>query len=116
MNFQPSSAQFLNAPLAALSYLDDKAIIHRDIKLPNILLHDGKLKLADFGISKVLSGEYAKTVMGGTPHYMAPELMSKNQYYHALSRGSCQSITPPSACTTRRATCGAWAASCALPF
>ncbi len=39
----------------------------------------GKLKLADFGISKVLSGEYAKTVMGGTPHYMAPELMSKNQ-------------------------------------
>jgi serine/threonine protein kinase len=29
---------------------------------------------------QVLSGEYAKTVMGGTPHYMAPELMSKNQY------------------------------------
>ena len=32
-----------NAALAALSYLDDKAIIHRDIKLPNILLHDGEL-------------------------------------------------------------------------
>ncbi len=74
----------LTSAAAALSYLDDKAIIHRDIKLPNILLHDGqrppppppplpppltlcagKLKLADFGISKVLSGEYAKTVMGG---------------------------------------------------
>jgi serine/threonine protein kinase len=31
----------LLALAAALSYLDDKAIIHRDIKLPNILLHDG---------------------------------------------------------------------------
>ncbi len=87
--------------------MDDKAIIHRDIKLPNILLHDGptpfpnppfpiplpltppagRLKLADFGISKVLSGEYAKTVMGGTPHYMAPELMSKNQYVACVWNG-----------------------------
>ena len=47
----------------------------------------GRLKLADFGISKVLSGEYAKTVMGGTPHYMAPELMSKNQYVACVWNG-----------------------------
>jgi serine/threonine protein kinase len=54
--------------------------------LSHVALPAGKLKLADFGISKVLSGEYAKTVMGGTPHYMAPELMSKNQYVaHAFA-------------------------------
>ena len=29
-------------------------ILHRDLKLANILLHDGSVKIADFGFSKIL--------------------------------------------------------------
>ena len=35
----------------ALKYMHDKDIIHRDIKLGNILFHDDEVKLADFGLS-----------------------------------------------------------------
>ena len=37
-----------------IRYIHSKNIIHRDLKPQNILVHKGKLKLADFGISKKL--------------------------------------------------------------
>ena len=41
----------------AFRYLRGKSMVHRDIKPENILIHDGVLKLADFGFSRVV-GEY----------------------------------------------------------
>jgi serine/threonine protein kinase len=38
--------------MSAFSVLHDKKILHRDIKPTNILFHNGKLKLADFGFCK----------------------------------------------------------------
>lgn len=38
------------------------------------------LKLADFGIAKVMHGKFAQTIVGGTPCYMAPELLYKEKY------------------------------------
>lgn len=60
-----------------LDYLHNVVhIIHRDIKLQNILvMKNGLLKLADFGISrKLCPGEYAQTSLG-TPSSLAPEVM-----------------------------------------
>jgi tRNA A-37 threonylcarbamoyl transferase component Bud32 len=64
----------------ALQYAHNEGIVHRDIKPENILLDTkGRMKIADFGIAKILgqtsdnaalTGE--KDTMG-TPHYMAPE-------------------------------------------
>src|SRR5688572_19850744 len=62
----------------ALAYAHSKGVIHRDIKLENILLHDGQALVADFGIARAVSvagGEsLTKTGMAvGTPTYMSPE-------------------------------------------
>jgi NIMA (never in mitosis gene a)-related kinase len=65
-----------------LDYLHNQArIIHRDIKLQNILvMQNGLLKLADFGISRKLDKEeYAKTSLG-TPCYLSPEMIEHSKY------------------------------------
>ena len=50
-------------------------VIHRDIKLENLLLHDEVLKISDFGVAK-FGKDHAKTKMIGTILTMAPELMT----------------------------------------
>ncbi|MCA9126091.1 MAG: serine/threonine protein kinase [Planctomycetales bacterium] len=64
----------------ALQYAHDKAVVHRDIKPENILLAvDGTVKIADFGLSRILGDEDHQDVLTathqvmGTPRYMAPE-------------------------------------------
>lgn len=64
----------------ALQYAHDKGIIHRDIKPENILLaKDGSIKIADFGLSRILGNDAPSEVLTGThqvmgtPRYMAPE-------------------------------------------
>ncbi len=68
---------------AALQFAHDEGIVHRDIKPANILVDKkGRVKIADFGIAKILGGapDIALTETKGaigTPHYMAPEQMEK---------------------------------------
>lgn len=70
----------------ALQYAHDQGIVHRDIKPENILIERGGcVKIADFGIAKLLDGEAgAETLTAaferiGTPHYMAPEQVETPQ-------------------------------------
>jgi serine/threonine-protein kinase len=64
----------------ALQFAHDKGVIHRDIKPENILMaKDGSVKIADFGLSRILGDENQPKVLTGThqimgtPRYMAPE-------------------------------------------
>jgi len=62
---------------AGLSAVHAAGLIHRDIKPANLLIgDDGRVKLADLGLARAVSGQERLTVAGltpGTPAYMAPE-------------------------------------------
>ena len=50
----------------ALQFAHDKGVIHRDIKPENILMaKDGSVKIADFGLSRILGNENQPTVLTG---------------------------------------------------
>lgn len=54
-------------------------MIHRDIKLENILYSesDRKIKLIDFGFSIKVPNDKKLSIFCGTPSYMAPEIVKK---------------------------------------
>ena len=67
--------------LLALEYLHSQNVIHRDIKLLNILMAKDKvIKIGDMGMSKLLTKKEMKMSRVGTPLYLPPELVKKERY------------------------------------
>ncbi len=54
---EEEAVEFLIQILNAFKTLVKHKIMHRDFKLANILMHDGEIKIADFGFSKLLNNE-----------------------------------------------------------
>ncbi|PSS03597.1 CAMK/RAD53 protein kinase, variant [Coniella lustricola] len=65
-----------------IKYLHDRNIVHRDIKPENILMVDDDLhvKLADFGLAKIIGEESFTTTLCGTPSYVAPEILAEGRH------------------------------------
>ncbi len=69
------TVRIVSAVLAALQHAHERGVTHRDIKPANVmLLADGTVKLADFGVARIEASELtqAGTIIG-TPMYMSPE-------------------------------------------
>lgn len=68
---------FMGQILAALQHAHDKGIVHQDIKPQNILLlHDGSIKITDFGIARFSRADVNVTTTDkaiGSVHYISPE-------------------------------------------
>lgn len=69
----------------ALQYIHSKNIVHRDIKLDNILIDlNNNIKLCDFGVSKQIKSNERVYDQCGTPAYIAPEIL-KNDGFQGFS-------------------------------
>ncbi|RBP45286.1 serine/threonine protein kinase [Roseimicrobium gellanilyticum] len=84
--FTPEQALAVVPPICeALQYAHEHGIVHRDIKPENLLLDkSGRVKIADFGIAKMLDTPADEVLPGdsqpaGTPQYMSPEQREQPQ-------------------------------------
>ena len=85
------SAELVEQLCIAMQYAHDNRILHRDLKPANVLLDkNGKPKITDFGLAKIVDPDASGTTSDGTimgsPSYMPPE----------QARGDMSSVTPRS--------------------
>jgi serine/threonine protein kinase len=71
---------FIACILVSLEYIHNKSILHRDIKPENLVFDErGYLRVTDFGIARIWNPDNAKET-SGTPGYMAPEVMCRQNH------------------------------------
>eukprot|EP01061_Rhynchopus_euleeides_P008505 TRINITY_DN17633_c0_g1_i1.p1 TRINITY_DN17633_c0_g1~~TRINITY_DN17633_c0_g1_i1.p1 ORF type:complete len:1010 (+),score=241.68 TRINITY_DN17633_c0_g1_i1:327-3032(+) len=72
--------------IMGLRYIHSKNLVHRDMKVANVLMHRGTCKLIDFGTvietksKQKESSTIMNTSISGTPHYMSPEVLDGKAY------------------------------------
>lgn len=66
--------------MLGLKYSHDHQIIHRDLKAENIFIMDNKIKIGDYGVSKLIKDRNSISLSQvlGTPVYFAPEIFKGN--------------------------------------
>ncbi|KAG9406675.1 hypothetical protein AC1031_002995 [Aphanomyces cochlioides] len=69
---------------AALAYCHTLGIVHRDLKPENLLYasteDNADIKIADFGLAKLIQGNSMMQTACGTPGYVAPEILEGKPY------------------------------------
>ncbi|KAI4314973.1 hypothetical protein L6164_027827 [Bauhinia variegata] len=73
--------RYIRSIIRGLAYIHDKGFVHCDIKLQNILvLGNGDVKIADFGLAKRTEEKQSMCECRGTPLSMSPESVNDNEY------------------------------------
>ncbi|KAJ4021972.1 Protein kinase [Fusarium irregulare] len=78
---EPEARRFFQQMLCAVEYCHRHKIVHRDLKPENLLLDENlNVKIADFGLSNIMTdGNFLKTSCG-SPNYAAPEVIGGKLY------------------------------------
>ena len=79
----PQIRLYMSQIVLMMEHLHKQKIIYRDLKPENLMVDsDGYLNLVDFGTAKKLTIEHRYKTMTiiGTPHYMAPEIITGKGY------------------------------------
>ena len=66
--------------ISAIDYCHKQKIIHRDLKLENILKvnnESNKIKIVDFGIAGLYAGRQSEITKAGSIYYLPPEIFQK---------------------------------------
>ena len=70
--------------ILGLEYMHNQGVLHRDIKPENIVMEEsGYVRVTDMGIAKILRPENSQDT-SGTPGYMAPEVMCRQNHTYAV--------------------------------
>ena len=79
---EDEAAKLIRPLLESVAYLHDLGIVHRDLKPENILCGDNleDLKIADFGLSKMILPKERMDAACGTLSYVAPEVLTFQGY------------------------------------
>ncbi len=78
---EPIAKNIFKQIINAIQHLHSQYIVHRDVKLENILIDSNNLvKLCDFGVSKEIKKGDMLTNKCGTLAYIAPEILKGNKY------------------------------------
>jgi len=81
---EKEAAELVRKMVSAIDYLHSMNIVHRDLKPENLLLKSpddvSNIKLADFGLSKIVGQQVMMQTACGTPGYVAPEVLNATGY------------------------------------
>jgi len=80
----PTILNYLKQTCSGMQHLAHHGVVHRDLACRNLLLSDGKIKISDFGMSRILEdgegGEAQTKTTYGPLRWMAPESILKRFY------------------------------------
>ncbi|KAJ2009511.1 hypothetical protein GGI04_000422 [Coemansia thaxteri] len=77
---EPEARHVMRQAAGAVAYLHAQGVLHRDLKLANLLLtRSMDVRVADFGLATWV-GQSEPTTMCGTPSYISPEILARQPY------------------------------------
>lgn len=92
------AAHIMRQVLKGIQYLHSLGIVHRDLKLENIVLLDSSnmphVKIVDFGLSKCTTEDGQLQTLCGSPQYLAPEMLSTQPSQLPFSLDLARGYTP----------------------